>query len=63
MERGTVHSIQWCDARDMIADGSTKGSIDSDMLLHVMGGVQTFEHDLKIRTPYRAVQTRSSSAA
>eukprot|EP00959_Pyramimonas_sp_CCMP1952_P340798 7138314-Pyramimonas_sp.AAC.1 len=37
MERGIVHSIQWCDTRDMSADGHTKGSIDREMLLQVMG--------------------------
>eukprot|EP00959_Pyramimonas_sp_CCMP1952_P169371 3537996-Pyramimonas_sp.AAC.1 len=28
MERGIVRSIQWCDTRDMTADGHTQGSID-----------------------------------
>eukprot|EP00959_Pyramimonas_sp_CCMP1952_P066467 1387723-Pyramimonas_sp.AAC.1 len=33
MERGIVQSIQWCDTRDMTADGHTKRSIDREMLL------------------------------
>eukprot|EP00959_Pyramimonas_sp_CCMP1952_P050617 1057674-Pyramimonas_sp.AAC.1 len=37
MGRGTVHSIQWCDTRDMTADGHTKGSIDREMPLQVIG--------------------------
>eukprot|EP00959_Pyramimonas_sp_CCMP1952_P283730 5930961-Pyramimonas_sp.AAC.1 len=37
MECGLVHSIQRCDARDMTADGHTKGSIDREMLPQVMG--------------------------
>eukprot|EP00959_Pyramimonas_sp_CCMP1952_P016476 349448-Pyramimonas_sp.AAC.1 len=63
MERGIVHSIQWCDTRDMTAVGHTKGNIDGDMLLQVMGGIKTFKHDLKRHTPYRAGQTSSSDAA
>eukprot|EP00959_Pyramimonas_sp_CCMP1952_P044208 924008-Pyramimonas_sp.AAC.1 len=63
MERGIVRSIQWCDTRGMTADGHTKGSIDREMLLQVMGGIQTFKHDLKRHTPYRASQTSSSDAA
>eukprot|EP00959_Pyramimonas_sp_CCMP1952_P388876 8147900-Pyramimonas_sp.AAC.1 len=63
MERGIAHSIQRCDTRDTTADGHTKGSVDREMLLQVMGGIQTFEHDLKRHTPYWAGQTRSSEAA
>eukprot|EP00959_Pyramimonas_sp_CCMP1952_P405044 8489071-Pyramimonas_sp.AAC.1 len=63
MERGIVHSIQWCDTRDMTADGQTKGGIDRETLLQVMGGMHTFKHDLKRHTPYRAGQTTSSEAA
>eukprot|EP00959_Pyramimonas_sp_CCMP1952_P418383 8764814-Pyramimonas_sp.AAC.1 len=46
MERGIVHSAQWRDIRDMTADGHTKWSIDRHMLLQVMGGTQSFKHDL-----------------
>eukprot|EP00959_Pyramimonas_sp_CCMP1952_P086813 1815857-Pyramimonas_sp.AAC.1 len=54
-----MQSAQWRDTRDMTADGHTKGSIDRDMLIQVMGGTQSFNHDLKRQTPYRAGQTRS----
>eukprot|EP00959_Pyramimonas_sp_CCMP1952_P070396 1470216-Pyramimonas_sp.AAC.1 len=57
MERGIVHSIEWCDTRDMTADGHTKGGIDREMLLH------TFQHDFNRHTAHRAGQTRSSEAA
>eukprot|EP00959_Pyramimonas_sp_CCMP1952_P015394 326221-Pyramimonas_sp.AAC.1 len=63
MERGIVHSLQWCDTRDMTADCHTKGSIDREMLLQVTGGIQAFKHDLKSHTPYRAGQTSGSVAA
>eukprot|EP00959_Pyramimonas_sp_CCMP1952_P162195 3391117-Pyramimonas_sp.AAC.1 len=61
MERGIVH--RWCVARDMTADGHAKGSIGRGMLLQVMGGTQSFKHDFKSRTPYRAGQTSRSAAA
>eukprot|EP00959_Pyramimonas_sp_CCMP1952_P356526 7466290-Pyramimonas_sp.AAC.1 len=60
MERGVAHRAQWWGTRDMPADGHTKGSVDRGMLLQVMGGVQSFTHDLGRHTPYRAGQTRSS---
>eukprot|EP00959_Pyramimonas_sp_CCMP1952_P032260 677176-Pyramimonas_sp.AAC.1 len=63
MEREIVRSIQWCDTRDMTADGHTKGSVNREMLLQVMGGTQSFKHDLKRHTPYRAGQTSRSAAA
>eukprot|EP00959_Pyramimonas_sp_CCMP1952_P067698 1412946-Pyramimonas_sp.AAC.1 len=63
MERGIAHSIQWCDTRDMTADGHAKGSIDREMLLQVMGYIQAFKHSLKMHTPYRAGQTSCSDAA
>ena len=40
MERRIVESAQWCDTRDMTADGHTKGSIDRELLLQVMAGCQ-----------------------
>eukprot|EP00959_Pyramimonas_sp_CCMP1952_P068471 1428882-Pyramimonas_sp.AAC.1 len=63
MERGIVHSILWCDTRDMTADGHTKGSIGREMLLQDMGGTQSFTHNLKSHPPYRAGQTSHSVAA
>ena len=40
-DRGIVQSVQWCDTRDMTADGHTKGSIDRDLLLQAMSGSQS----------------------
>ena len=53
MERGIVHCVQWCDTRDMTADGHTKGSIDREGLLEVMSGTQSFKYDVKQFVPYR----------
>eukprot|EP00959_Pyramimonas_sp_CCMP1952_P426129 8925427-Pyramimonas_sp.AAC.1 len=37
MDRGSAHSAQWCDARDMTAYCHAEGSIDRDVLLKFMG--------------------------
>ena len=63
MERGIVQSVQWCDTRDMTADGHTKGSIDRELLLQVMAGSQTYKYDVKRHTPYRAGRTSTSEPA
>ena len=62
LERGIVHSVQWCDTRDMSADGHTKGSIDRDLLYKVMNGEQTFKYDLKKHVPFRAAQTNKDDS-
>ena len=54
MERNIVHCVQWCDTRDMTADGHTKGSIDRELLLQVMSGIQSFKHEVNKYVPYRA---------
>ena len=53
MQSGIVWELQWCDTRDMTADGHTKGSIDRKLLLDVMNGKQTFVHSVKKYTPHR----------
>ena len=53
MTKGIVYAIQWCDTRDMTADGHTKGSIDRDGILQVMAGQQTFKHEVKRYSPHR----------
>ena len=64
MDIGIVHNVQWCDTRDMTADGHTKGSIDRDGLLEVMSGTQSFRYDVKQFVPYRgsADKTKPSSS-
>eukprot|EP00959_Pyramimonas_sp_CCMP1952_P415868 8713095-Pyramimonas_sp.AAC.1 len=63
MDNVMVHSIPWCDTRDMTADGHAKGSINREMLLQVMGGIQSFKRDLNCHASYRAGQTSCSAAA
>ena len=50
--------MQWCDTRDMTADGHTKGSIDRQLLLEVMVGTQVYKHDVKSFAPYRSSPTK-----
>ena len=47
-----IESIQWCDTRDMTADGHTKGCIDRFLLLETMRGPQVYKHDVKCYTPH-----------
>ena len=53
LQLGVIGSIQWCDTRDMTADGHTKGCIDRELLLEVMSGKQSYRHDVKSYTPHR----------
>ena len=50
---GVLTNVQRCDARDMTADGHTKGSIDRDLLSKIMGGYQKYMHDTKTHEPHR----------
>jgi len=61
LQIGVIDSVQWCDTRDMTADGHTKGSIDRKGLLEVMHGFQVFKHDLKKHTPHRGGKTLGSA--
>ena len=54
MEVGIVHSVHWCDTRDMSADGHTKGSIDRELLIALMAGKQSYAHELKTCIPFRS---------
>ena len=53
LDLGLIDKVCWCDTRDMTADGHTKGSISRDLLLKLMDGVQTYDYDVKVYTPYR----------
>ena len=53
LDRGLIWEVQWCDTRDMTADGHTKGSIDRDLLFQVMDGKQSFTYAVKRYKPLR----------
>jgi hypothetical protein len=48
-----IESVQWCDTRDMVADGHTKGCIDRQLLLEVMRGHQVYKFNVKSYSPHR----------
>ena len=50
---GIIESLQWCDTRDMTADGHTTGSVDRSFLIELMSGQQQYRYDVKRHTPYR----------
>ena len=53
-----IESVQWCDTRDMTADGHTKGVIDRKLLLELMSGHQAYKYDVKRHTPHRSGSSR-----
>ena len=53
LQNGIIESLQWCDTRDMTADGHTKGSVDRVILIELMSGRQRYRYDVKRHTPYR----------
>ena len=53
LQVGIVSEIQWCDTRDMTADGHTADSIDRGFLREVMSGHPSFKYDVKRFVPYR----------
>lgn len=59
---GIVDNIQWCDTRDMTADGHTKGSIDRAGLIEVMSGRQRYSHDTKEYRPYRPPKATTTNS-
>ena len=60
LDLGILSYVQLCDTRDMTADGLTKGSIDRQLLLEVMLGIQNYKHDVKSFAPFRSSLTKDS---
>ena len=56
-----IDSIQWCDTRDMTADGHTKGTVDRDLLLKLMDGKQKYVHPVKRYAPHRVDEKRAET--
>ena len=57
--KGLLDKIQWCDTRDMTADGHTKGSIARDILLQLMRGEQRFTQAVRDYAPFRPARAAS----
>ena len=56
LQIGLIDIVQWCDTRDMTADGHTKGCIDRELLLQVMSGRQVYKHAVKQHSPHRGTR-------
>ena len=54
-------ALQWCDTRDMTADGHTKGVIDRAGLLALMEGQQKYSVCVKRYSPFRSDSHREST--
>jgi hypothetical protein len=61
LQLGLIESVQWCDTRDMTADGHTKGTIERHLLLEAMDGRQAYKHDVKTYRPHRQSESRVSA--
>jgi len=53
LQQRLIDIVQWCDTRDMTADGHTKGIISRDLLLKAMRGAQNFVHAVTRHAPFR----------
>ena len=47
LERRVLHTVAWCDTRDMLSDALTKGSVDRARLHGAMGGQLVVEFPAK----------------
>ena len=64
LESGLIHSYNWVDTRDMVADGLTKGSIDRGALSAIMDGRYDLEHAVhEYQEPSSSSAPAASSSA
>eukprot|EP00959_Pyramimonas_sp_CCMP1952_P092807 1942087-Pyramimonas_sp.AAC.2 len=59
--RGVVHCVQWCDARDVSADRHAKVCIGRELLLQVMEGKRSFNIKVNMYMPCRGVEATAST--
>ena len=50
LDAGVLSRMVWCDTRDMLADGMTKGAVDRVALHDAMDGLWRISHELKTWT-------------
>ena len=51
LDNHILKAIAWTDTRDMCADGTTKGSVERDLLHACMDGLSKITHEMKIGSP------------
>ena len=47
LQKKVIKRFQWCDARDMVADGHTKGNIDRTALINAMKGEPEYLYETR----------------
>ena len=57
LDRRVLHTLAWCDTRDMVSDAMTKGSVDRARIHAVMDG------ELIIEFPAKTWSSKSASAS
>ena len=62
LDHGILDSVSWCDTRDMLADGMTKGTISRAAIVAAMHGRAKINHGLKTWSPRRTL-SRSDPAS
>ncbi len=55
-----VTCLTWCDTRDMLADGLTKGKCERDSVATAMAGSFTMKHEVKSWTAPQAVYSEAA---
>ena len=61
LHKGIISEVQWCDTRDMTADGHTKGSVEMRALIDLMQGKQVYQFPVKTFKPYHSDQDNPST--
>ena len=51
LDHGVLAAIVWLDTRDMLSDGLTKGAVQRDALLRLLGGLSKIMHEPKVWRP------------
>ena len=49
LARGVLRSVSWCDTRDMLGDGLTKGGVDRELLKNAMLGYLKVQNEVKTK--------------
>ena len=63
LEIGILDQLKWCDTRDMVADGLTKGKVERNLLLDAMNGKIEMKHEMRAWKPVKRRTTTSSSSS
>ena len=63
LEHRVLHAIVWCDTRDMVADGMTKGAVERKEIHTTMDGDVINNHAMKLWKPKQPLGVPGSITA